>query len=117
MYLVQGRLDEAAPLLAEAVELCPRVLGDEHPTTLSAMNSLAGLYKNQGKYDKAEPLLLDLFSRTRDGPRPAHPLGREAIGNRLIHLYEAWGKPDKAAEYRAMLLAPEESSTGESKGP
>ena len=81
------------------------------------MNSLAGVYANQGKYNKAEPLLPDLFSRTRDEPSAANPPGREAIGNRLVYLYEAWGKPDKAAEYRAMLPAPDEPSTGESTGP
>jgi outer membrane protein assembly factor BamD (BamD/ComL family) len=27
--------------------------------------------------------------------------------SRLVELYEAWGKPDKAAEYRALLDKPE----------
>jgi hypothetical protein len=29
----------------------------------------------------------------------------------LIELYEAWGKPDKAEEYRAMLVDETEEST------
>ncbi len=34
-----------------------RVLGPEHPHTATSLNNLAGLYKDQGKYEQAEPLL------------------------------------------------------------
>ena len=33
--------------------------GAEHPDTLHSMTSLANLYRNQGRYDDAEPLFLE----------------------------------------------------------
>ena len=33
-----------------------------------------------------------------------HPRAQAAV-KRLVDLYEAWGKPDKAATYKAMLKA------------
>ena len=32
------------------------MLGEEHPDTLTSMDNLAFLYRNQGKYAEAEPL-------------------------------------------------------------
>jgi outer membrane protein assembly factor BamD (BamD/ComL family) len=34
---------------------------------------------------------------------------RQAV-SRLIKLYEAWGKPEKAAQYRAVLSLPEKKT-------
>ncbi len=58
----------------------------------------------QGQYEEAEPHLLEghagLDATTPIGRRRRHlPPSVE----RLVHLYEAWGKPDKAAEWRAKL--------------
>ena len=33
------------------------MLGDEHPDTLNSLDTLAGLYRRQGKYDESEKLL------------------------------------------------------------
>ena len=70
--------------------------GDDHPDTLETKNDLAMLYKEQGDYDKAEPLLLDAVEgRLKLGD--THPHTIESLNN-LIELYEAWNKPDKAKE-------------------
>jgi len=60
---------------------------------------LAVLYKEQGLYDKAEPLLLE-GRRLKLGD--THPHTIESINN-LIELYEAWNKPEKAEQWRAKL--------------
>ncbi len=39
-----------------ALQLLEKVLGKEHPSTLSSMNNLAGLYLKQGRYGEAKPL-------------------------------------------------------------
>ena len=41
----------------QALELRKRLLGDNHPYVATSLNNLAGLYKSQGRYDQAEPLL------------------------------------------------------------
>jgi hypothetical protein len=33
------------------------VLGKEHPDTLTSMNNLAGILRDQGKYEQAEEML------------------------------------------------------------
>jgi hypothetical protein len=38
------------------VELSEKVLGEDHPDTLTIMNNLAGLLHKQGKYEEAEEL-------------------------------------------------------------
>jgi hypothetical protein len=53
LYLIQGKYEAAEPVYKETLQLTKKVLGPEHPATLTSMNNLAGLYKSQGKYHKA----------------------------------------------------------------
>ena len=52
----QGKYDEAEPIYRQTLALSEKVLGKEHPNTLSSMNNLAVLLKNQGRYDEAKKL-------------------------------------------------------------
>ena len=56
-YLLQaqGRLAEAEPYYRKALEVSRRVLGDEHPSTLSSINNMGGLLQAQGRLAEAEP--------------------------------------------------------------
>jgi DNA repair protein RadC len=38
------------------METMKRVLGQEHPSTLTSMNNLASTYQNQGRWKEAEDL-------------------------------------------------------------
>ena len=62
----------------------------------------------QKKYAKAEPLLLSgyegLKAREARIPVPAKIRLTEAI-DRLVQLYEAWGKPEQAAQWREKRCA------------
>ena len=57
-----ARIDAAEPLLRETLQLREKVLGKEHPDTLTTMNQFAGLLKSQGKYDAAELLYRETLS-------------------------------------------------------
>ncbi|MFC1635711.1 tetratricopeptide repeat protein [Planctomycetota bacterium] len=74
---------------------------DKHPDTLETKNDLAVLYKEQGDYDKAEPLLIQALEG-RLKLVNTHPHTLESL-NALIDLYEAWNKPVKVNEWRAKL--------------
>ena len=66
LYRSQGRYEEAEPLYLEALDLCKRLLGDNHPSVATSLNNLAELYRSQGRYKEAEPLhlqALDLYKR------------------------------------------------------
>ncbi|KIJ93405.1 hypothetical protein K443DRAFT_12900 [Laccaria amethystina LaAM-08-1] len=55
-YSDQGKYKEAGKLKLKVLDLCKRVLGPQHPDTLTSMNSLAGTYSDQGQYEEAEEL-------------------------------------------------------------
>jgi tetratricopeptide (TPR) repeat protein len=55
-YLDLGIYSQAQKQIERAIELRRRLLGEDHPDTLSVMNDLAYLYRAEGKYAQAEPL-------------------------------------------------------------
>jgi hypothetical protein len=55
-----------------------------------------------GMYERAEPLLLESCETITTRPCGYQLSSRDAH-RRLTALYESWGKPEKAAEYRSML--------------
>ena len=75
-------------------------LGNDHPACLDSMHELAVLYKEQGDYDKAEPLLVEALKGRRLKLGDTHPHTLESLKN-LIDLYKVWNKPEKANEWRA----------------
>jgi len=52
--------------------------------------------------DKVEPLLLEALEGRRLKLGDTHPHTLESLHN-LIELYKAWGKPERAEEWRAKL--------------
>jgi serine/threonine protein kinase/predicted negative regulator of RcsB-dependent stress response len=59
-----------------------------------------------GRYDEAEPLLLDAHRVLKDAKgRWNRDAGATAA--RLVALYDAWGQPGKAAPYRAPVTRPD----------
>ncbi|KAF2728035.1 hypothetical protein EJ04DRAFT_391812, partial [Polyplosphaeria fusca] len=55
-YSMQGKEDKAEPLKKRVMETRKRVLGDEHPSTLTSIANLASTYRNQGRWAEAEQL-------------------------------------------------------------
>ncbi|KZL86005.1 hypothetical protein CI238_13375 [Colletotrichum incanum] len=49
-----GKYSEAEQMHRQTLELKKKVLGPENPSTLTSMDSLAGVLRKQGKYDEAE---------------------------------------------------------------
>ncbi len=103
VYFKQGQDDKAEPLLAKAVESERRGERQEHqPAPMHNLYFLALLHSRQGHYEQAEPLLLELLEGRQRMLIEAHPDTMAAM-NELIKLYEAWGKPQKAEEWRSKL--------------
>jgi len=96
----QKQYEEAAGLLREALERRRLKLDDDHPDTLETKNDLAVLYKEQARYKEAEKLLLEAVEGRRLKLGDKHPHTQQSLKN-LIDLYEAWGKPEKANQWRA----------------
>jgi thioredoxin-like negative regulator of GroEL len=78
------------------------VLGDEHPDTLETMHCLAVLYTAKGMHKEAEELLVKAFQGRRHVLGAEHP-DTMAMAADFVKLYEAWGKPELAGQWRAKL--------------
>lgn len=99
--VAQGRFDEAYEHAGAARQMLVSALPDGHWRTALAASAegaaLAGLHR----YAEAEALLVDSYTVLSNDARAMKALVDEA-GERLVSLYEAWGKPEKAAEILMM---------------
>ena len=84
----------------EALGILRQSFPEEHWWVLHAQSTRAAALIDFERYPEAERLLLDSYPKLREKMGERDPLTRRAL-DRVIHLYEAWGRPDKAAEYRA----------------
>ena len=56
-----------------------QTIGDSHPHTLASMNSMAGLFKAQGRYNEAESLYAECLLVMRETLGDRHPDTLEAV--------------------------------------
>jgi tetratricopeptide (TPR) repeat protein len=103
LLLRQSRWAEAEPLLRKSLDIRNLAGGRGR---YHALNLLGGALLGQGRYVDAEPLIVQGYEGMK--PRGASiAVGersslREA-GERVVRLYEAWGKPEQAAAWKAKL--------------
>jgi eukaryotic-like serine/threonine-protein kinase len=100
LQVARGNAAAAMPLLEEAMEIRrgrPAIGGVNLAEIESAM---AGCFTALGRYDDAEAMLLASLEVLRE--RNDHR--RRATVLRLIRLYEAWGRSERAAEYRSFFV-------------
>jgi serine/threonine protein kinase/tetratricopeptide (TPR) repeat protein len=64
-YCVIGRADLGEPHAAAALQIRRRLLGNDHPDTLMAMNNMAYVLEERGKLDEAEPLYREALEGRR----------------------------------------------------
>lgn len=57
MLVTANRLDEAEVQFRELMDVCPRVLGEQHPRTLKVLTGYAVLLMRREKYAESVPLL------------------------------------------------------------
>ena len=97
-----GRSGEAEPHAREAIAVFRKTLPAGHPYTAEAESVLGGCLTLSRRYAEAEPLLLGSYPvlEARMGARSLE--ARWAL-RRTVRLYEAWGRADQAAQYRARL--------------
>ncbi len=66
----------------------------------AAGGGLGEVLTAQGRYEEAEPLLIDCYEHRRNAHGDACERTRQDV-ERLAVLFEAWGRKESAAEYRA----------------
>ncbi|PVH75932.1 FabD/lysophospholipase-like protein, partial [Cadophora sp. DSE1049] len=90
-----GRWKEAEALLVQVTNFRKKVLGEEHPDTLTSMNNLARLFQSQGKYEAAEPLYQETLRLRKKVLGEEHPDTLVSINN-LARLFDSQGKYEAA---------------------
>ena len=109
--LRRGRYKSARSSLRECMSFLQRKWPDDW-VTFRAQSLLGVALLAQDKYAQAEPLLLEgyegLAARKAQIP-PILASHRVAeAGERVVRLYEAWGKTEQAARWRTKVLTPVE---------
>ena len=107
LRLTQGRFAEAESLLREAMS----GTGNQNLTvwdTFDRQSLLGASLLGQGRYADAEPLLIAGYEGLRKlSPAISVEANLPEAGLRLVRLYSARGKPDKADEWRRNLESQE----------
>ncbi len=98
VLIQQGDFAAALTEAKGALEILRQVYAEEIWWINHAESALAACLIELGRYQEAERLLLNSYPKLRSR---RDPLAARALA-RLVSLYEAWGRSDKAAEYRAM---------------
>ncbi len=94
-----GRPAKGEPLLREALTIRKKLLPNENVLIPFTESALGECLTAEKRYSEAEPLLIHSYNGLKaklDGGDRRAIEARE----RLVKLYEAWGKPNQAARYR-----------------
>ena len=102
VYLAQRKFAESEPLAREALETEQKVQADDWQR-FRAESLLGASLTGEKKYAEAEPLMLEgyqgmLARKDRIALPDWYHLDR--AHEWIVQLYQAWGKPSKAAEWR-----------------
>jgi hypothetical protein len=84
-YWNQGRWKEAEDLEVQVIETRKRVLGAEHPSTLTSMNNLAHTFYLQGRNEEAIQLMEGVVKSLEATIGPNHPYTQKA--SRSLNLW------------------------------
>jgi serine/threonine protein kinase/tetratricopeptide (TPR) repeat protein len=110
-YAAQDRYGEAEALFKEGLQIARRQLGQEQ-YAVHFVYGMALVYHKQGRYAEAEPLYKEALDASRRTVGAEHPQ-TQAIMAKLVEVYEAWGKPEKAKELRRELSRKEDIEEAE----
>jgi len=98
-----GQFNEAEFLFVEVMETRKRVLGQEHPSTLTSMGNLVSTYINQGRWKEAEELEVQVMETRKRVLGQEHPHTLSSMGN-LASTYMSQGRWNEAEDLQAEQL-------------
>ncbi|KAM0293719.1 hypothetical protein ACHAPM_011519 [Fusarium culmorum] len=98
-----GRWNDAAVSEKEVLEKRQRILGDEHPDTIWAMNNLAATLSDQGKLDEAASMMKEVLEKRQRILGDEHPSTISAMNN-LASTLGGQGKLEEAASMMKEVL-------------
>ncbi len=97
----QGKADEAVGIYRKVIQLAEKVLPEGHVNTALFRGALGNCLIILADYEEAEQHLLAAYNAVKASLGNNHPRTQH-IRTKLLTLYDAWGKPAKAAQYRRL---------------
>lgn len=107
----QGKYGQATPLMERLLATRERVLGKQHPDTLTSMANLAELYRLQGRYNDAEPLFRGVIEARERVLGKEHAQTVISVNN-LARLYKDVGRYAEAELLLTGVLEGSERALG-----
>ena len=98
-----GRYAEAESVLRDATARFEAQMGQGAFYAMHAQRLQGEAVRDQGRFTEAEALLTEAFERMRAERGEADSFTQGAV-EALVTLYERWGRPDRAAAYRALVV-------------
>ena len=98
-----GRYNEAEVSFMEVAERRKKVLGEEHPSTLTSMANLASTYRNQGRWKEAEELEVQVMETRKRVLGEEHPDTLTSMAN-LASTYRNQGRWKEAEELEVQVM-------------
>ena len=98
-----GRYNEAEASLMEVAERRKKVLGSEHPDTLTSMANLASTYRNQGRWKEAEELEVQVMETRKRVLGSEHPDTLTSMAN-LASTFWNQGRWKEAEELEVQVM-------------
>ncbi|KAL4860545.1 hypothetical protein BDV12DRAFT_102777 [Aspergillus spectabilis] len=86
-YSDQGQWEEAKALEVQVLEIRKRILGPEHPSTLTIMANLASTYSDQGQWEEAKALKVQVLEIRKRILGREHPDTLTIMANLASTLY------------------------------
>ena len=83
----------------EALAIATSLLAPHHPDIARVRRQLGNLLAADRRFSEAEPLLL-AAAEAREKELGREHVTTKAVAGDLVKLYQAWSKPEKAAEWR-----------------
>lgn len=109
--LSDGKYNKAEELFVQVMETRKRVLGDEHPDTLTSMANLASTYRNQGRWKETEELGVQVMERSSRVLGDKHSITLISIGN-LALTYSDQGRWKEAEELEVQVMETRKTKLG-----
>jgi len=101
--LSDGRYDEAEKPFLEVMETSSRVLGAEHPSTLTSIANLASTFWNQGRWKEAEELEVQVTETKKRVLGAEHPSTLTSMAD-LASTYRNQGRWKEAEELEVQVI-------------
>jgi len=106
---MMGAYTEAETVDRDAIRILRSNFDDHNAMVVMARDHLAEALRGQGHFAEAETLLLAGYERFKTPNSVTKAWLGHAL-NALVRLYDAEGRPDEAAKYRALLQQPPPSA-------